>query len=337
MAELLTNIVKGVSRAGTNSSGKLWLVAKTVLLVLLSSILYNQVLAYEAQIGELHTILAGQYAILGLLVVALMMLANWILECAKWRHLLKHIVKVDASQAMKSILSGVSVALVTPGRVGEYGGRLLGIPANGRTKALLANGVGSIAQNICNIGIGIIGVVGYSALYLNMNQSSVVASIGIAGLVLSVMIFVYYNLQVVVTALTAMGDGKWLRKLTDHASFVQSYSSRDLSYVLLLSLCRYMVYACQYVILIILCGVTTDPLAAFLGVAVVFFVQSGIPLPPMLSVLARGEMAIWIWSVFSTKVVSILAATFLLWSINLVIPALIGAIVIWLADLRPST
>jgi hypothetical protein len=62
------------------------------------------------------------------------------------------------------------------------------------------------------------------------------------------------------------------------------------------------------------------------GIFLVFLIQSGIPLPPFLSMLARVEIAVIIWSVFERDVMIILSATFSLWIINLLIPSLIGAI-----------
>jgi hypothetical protein len=106
-----------------------------------------------------------------------------------------------------------------------------------------------------------------------------------------------------------------------------------LFYILTLSFVRYAVYLGQYVLLIFFFGVTDQLVPAILGVSTLFFLQSNLPLPPALSVLARGEMAIFLWSVFSSNVLGIVAATFSLWIINLVIPSILGAMIISQADL----
>jgi hypothetical protein len=56
--------------------------------------------------------------------------------------------------------------------------------------------------------------------------------------------------------------------------------------------------------------------------------QTAIPLPPIVGLLARGEVALKIWGISSQNDLSILAATFTLWVINLIIPALIGLVFI---------
>jgi len=65
------------------------------------------------------------------------------------------------------------------------------------------------------------------------------------------------------------------------------------------------------------------------GISTIFLIQSGIPIPPFLGVLARGEIGIVIWSLFEVNELSILTLTFLIWILNLVVPALLGLIVIF--------
>ena len=67
-----------------------------------------------------------------------------------------------------------------------------------------------------------------------------------------------------------------------------------------------------------------------------FFVQASIPLPPVMGLLARGEIALFIWGFFSEDQVAILAATFTLFVINIAIPALFGMAFIVQANILKS-
>ena len=51
-----------------------------------------------------------------------------------------------------------------------------------------------------------------------------------------------------------------------------------------------------------------------------------------MGLLARGEVALKIWGLFTHNDLSILAATFSLWVINLIIPAFIGLVFILQAN-----
>lgn len=278
---------------------------------------------------ELKEVLDGHTFSMPLLAsVCLLMLANWGIEVLKWKKLISGFSRITFGTALRSVLSGVALAIVTPARLGEYAGRLLGIEAADRAKAVLANGVGSIAQNIANISLGLVATVAYASMFLGANKSTIIALIGISLAVLGILLLVLSRLDVFALSLHKYKHKPWIASLIKQAAFLGSYNAKDMLVVLGLSYSRYFVYAIQYVILVLICGVTSSPTYALIGVSVIFFIQSGIPLPPVLSVLARGELAIFIWAVFSDNVPAILSATFLLWFINLLVPAIVGALLI---------
>jgi len=176
-------------------------------------------------------------------------------------------------------------------------------------------------------------ILAYISMFLSLNSTTLAALVTITGLVLIVLFTLYFRLDLITSFLIKYQQYKLIDRLQNQSKFLSAYTSPELMNVLGLATLRYMVFSFQYVILILLCGITADPLLASIGVGVIFFLQSGVPLPAMLSVLARGEIAIWVWAVVSANVMAILSATFLLWLINLVLPALVGAIIIWKSDL----
>ena len=50
---------------------------------------------------------------------------NWGFEAKKWQVLLKPLQPINFFTAFKSVLSGVTLSINTPNRIGEYGGRIL--------------------------------------------------------------------------------------------------------------------------------------------------------------------------------------------------------------------
>lgn len=119
-----------------------------------------------------------------------------------------------------------------------------------------------------------------------------------------------------------------MKMLRQQARVISLFDQDVLLRVLHLSIGRYLIYSTQYVLILYYVGVDIPLLAAVTGVAVIYLLQSGIPLPPMLSVIARGELAIIIWSLFSDNIGGILAATFGLWVLNLLLPALLGLLIV---------
>ena len=251
---------------------------------------------------------------------------NWLIESVKWRMLIlpwKNLTKIDA---MKAIYAGISVGLVTPARIGEYGGRLLLIDGEDRIKSIPATLISSIAQNISNIIGGYIGALIFCCCYFSFNRFVYIAGSILGLLVIIMLCALFFN----ITKLKLDGLNRWWwgKLLNKQAHVISQYDRPILKRVLTLSYLRYLIYCTQYVLILDFLGLELSLLAAFSGVAVIYLFQSGIPLPPMLSVIARGELAIVIWSLFTANVGGILVATFGLWVINLVFPALLGLLII---------
>ena len=256
----------------------------------------------------------------------LLMPINWLIESVKWRMLIlpwKNLTKIDA---MKAIYAGISVGLVTPARIGEYGGRLLLIDGEDRIKSIPATLISSIAQNISNIIGGYIGALIFCYCYFSFNRYVYIVGSILGLLVIIMLCALFFN----ISKLKLDGLNRWWlgKLLNKQAHIISQYDRPILKRVLTLSYLRYLIYCTQYVLILDFLGLELSLLAAFSGVAVIYLFQSGIPLPPILSVIARGELAIVIWSLFTANVGGILVATFGLWVINLVFPALLGLLII---------
>jgi type III secretory pathway component EscU len=142
------------------------------------------------------------------------------------------------------------------------------------------------------------------------------------------MMLIYFRIDLLGGIIAYLPDWAWVKKVKSSIVTFNGVTSTTLFSLLGVSLIRYITYLSQYVLIIYFFGVTDNFFASVLGVITIFFLQSNLPLPPALSVLARGEMAIFLWSVFTTNVLGVLAASFTLWLINLVFPAILGTIII---------
>ena len=303
-----------------------WL--KLLLLALVGYVLYDQIILNQDMATIQYQLNKGLKGSSWVYLVGciLLMPINWLLESVKWRMLIlpwRNITKIDA---MKAIYAGISLGLVTPARIGEYGGRLLLIDGEDRIKSIPATLISSIAQNISNIIGGYIGALIFCYCYFSVNRFVYIAG-SILGLLAIIMLCaVFFNISKL--NLDGLNRWKWGKILNKQAHVLSRYDRPVLQRVLTLSYLRYLIYCMQYVLILYFLGLELSVLAAFSGVAVIFLFQSGIPLPPMLSVVARGDLAIVIWSLFTANVGGILVATFGLWVINLVFPALLGLLII---------
>ena len=113
---------------------------------------------------------------------------------------------------------------------------------------------------------------------------------------------------------------------------LRQYERRELFEALFWSFARYVIYSLQYYFMLRFFGIDVPFLRAASCIATIYLLQTSIPLPPVVGLLARGEVALKIWGLFTHNDLSILAATFSLWVINLIIPAFIGLVFILKAN-----
>jgi hypothetical protein len=312
------------------------IVIKTGVLLILAAILYIQ-LFVRHDISELsnqfYDSLSLSFGSLYFTSVMVLMPINWLLESIKWNTLVSRFQSFGIKKSMLSVLSGVSMAIMTPGRIGEYGGRLVGIQPENRPKAILANLISSLSQNIINLGLGLVMALFFFNTYMEIQQGVFLSIVFASTLIVCALLLAFFRIDLLDGLLAYLPQHKWVKQIKGSVSSFSTLDNRTLFYILGLSFIRYSVYLSQYVLLIFFFGVTDQLVPAILGVSTLFFLQSNLPLPPALSVLARGEMAVFLWSVFTSNVLGIVAATFSLWIINLVIPAVFGGVIISQADL----
>lgn len=299
-----------------------------LILVLLTWAIYHQVF----QRKDLGAVLSGfrehfRWERSGWIFLAILLMPlNWGLETYKWRYLLQPELHLPFFTALRSILAGISVSLFTPNRIGEYGGRLLLIPASKSWLGLSATFIGSVAQWVVLLLAGCWGIATVG-LDLWPKMAIYYQSFGwlLWGIAL-VLPILYIHIGRLSDWLKRL---QWLNKLKEQQrvqlhSGLQSYKKDKLMWVLAMAFARYAIYSSQYLLLLYGFGFEMDPILGLAGIAMIFLVQSSVPLPPFLALVARGELALLLWSEYGANELVILASTFSLFIINLIVPALLG-------------
>gem|GEM_PF-68987 len=263
-----------------------------------------------------------------LITVIALMPVCWILEAKKWKLLMSPALKMSFRRAIGAVLGGVAISLFTPNRIGEYGGRILFVPSKYNWRAVIATLVGSFAQNLVHVTFGLIAVVMF-LVFSSVVPYALRTGIGVLTvLVLIVGVLVYFRLPALSIWADKFTPPKWLQRPWRALKYVQQITDRDLLIALGFSLTKYLVFSTQFVVLLLYFGVDVPVVWLFSGVAVMYLMQTGVPLPPFVDVVARSELAVLLWASFAVNELSVLAASFFLWVINLLIPAFFGLIAI---------
>lgn len=315
------------------------LLVKLPLTLLLLWVLYRQVFA-EGQgqilLREMGKRWQWPHLWLFFFVVGMMPL-NLALETWKFRLLTKQFLPTGFPVLFKSVLGGMAVALVTPNRIGEYAGRVLFLKKKYGWQAVAATVVGSLSQLLIIIGAGLVGTLAYHSNWLTDNGVSVSLLLFFGVSLVGVMLVFYYNVDLLLPLLRRVPLGGLYRKILSRLSFLRHYSFGKLSAILLVAAVRYLTYCTQYVLLLWFFGLEAPFQGALATVAMVFLIQASIPLPPLASLIARGELALMAFGANGNELlVPVMSATFLLFFINVALPALAGLFLIWFTNIRET-
>lgn len=297
-----------------------------IVMIGITWLVYEKLWVQDKEIGYLQHIKqsVNGKSIYFFSMCALLAPFNWLFESKKWQELVAPFQEMSFKQTASAILTGITLGVLTPSRLGEYGGRLLHIKEGNRGRALYAHFMGSLSQNIPILLLGAIScAIYFSKHYLESELLGLAISSLI--LLLTVLLITLYLQNDFITK--KIFEHKYITKYAK--GFVPTqYSKSTLQKVAIFSLLRYMIYVSQYLFLLYCFGINVSITEGLIGVCVIFLFQTGLPLPPALSVLARTELALIIWSVYSSNQLSILTVPILLWMINLLVPAIMGSIII---------
>jgi len=303
---------------------------KLVIVALLLWTIYRQVFARE-NIDDLWAVFVGHFAFPNLYwLIALVALVpvNWGIEAQKWNRLIRNFVRLSFWETYKAILAGITVSLFTPNRIGEYGGRILLVPAEHNWKAIIATLVGSFSQLLILLAMGLPGAIYFSKTFLHTEvyllRAAFVSGLAFVGL----SVFCFFNIDLAIPVARRIPFPNWLRRYLKHVAVLQNYTTRELAGVLGLSWLRYLTYSVQYYLALRFFDVPVPFLMGLAGISTIYLMQTSIPLPPVMGLLARGEIALFVWGFFSSNNLNILAASFSVFIINLAIPALLGSLFI---------
>ena len=312
---------------------------KLLLVGLIGWALYQQVLAGEDQRALWANFLrhfGGREHLYFLVAAVGLVPINWALETAKFRFLIRAFTTKGFWESYRIVLAGVAVSIFTPNRVGEYGGRVLLVEARYNWKVVVATLVGSLAQLLALLCGGLTGGSYFLSVYLLPDEPWLPYGLVGLGALVAGLLFLYFRISTTVRLTRSWPFPAGLRRYLRHLIVLRHYRKRELLVTLGYGLLRYLTYCTQYYLLLRFYGIGIDYPTALAGAATIYLIHSGLPLPPVVGFLARGNIAILVWGIFTDQDLDILAASYSLFTLNLALPALIGAVFILQTNLLKS-
>jgi hypothetical protein len=261
-------------------------------------------------------------------IVFLFMLFNWGIEARKWQLLLSPLQRMPFLRAFKATLTGVSFAMNTPNRIGEYGGRMLFVDEGNRLKSVSLTIAGSFSQLIITL---LLGVTGLYILADQLMQKEQFNSLTIwfksvrwiLVIITALCILIYFRISWIIKGVEKLPG---MTAFVQHISVMEKLSVTLLLRVLLLSLLRFIIFTIQYNLLLQVLHVGVDVWVGFWLVSVLFLFLAILPTIAILELGLRWEYSLFLFSLYSTNTVGIYTVATAIWLINLVVPAMAGSL-----------
>ncbi len=264
----------------------------------------------------------NQDKVLVFIAVMILMVVNWLLESAKWKLLLKYISPASWLRCFRSVMSGVTVSILTPNRIGEFAGRVMHLDRGVRVKAAIASVIGSMNQLLITVIAGGIGLISSLDLIITEKHFHNLVTILIFTII-SFAIYIYFRIP----GLTRLANKfSLLRKLLLYTSVFEKYTSFTLVKLSALSAIRYLVFSFQFILMLHWFDVNISWIDCMKGISIMYLVLAIVPSIALSELTIRGSVALYFFSNYSGNSSGILAATSIIWLINLAIPALAGAL-----------
>ena len=266
-------------------------------------------------------------------LVVLLMPVNWGIEARKWQLAMRRDGGISFKDAFRAIFTGATMASFTPNRMGEYLGRILYVKEGRRVAAISLTMIGSVAQLLVT---GVVGTLGLIRLLPLLRKQALAGNptmewglpltLILVGVMLLGLGFLYFQFPRLARQLARIPG---IRKLGAFIKVLENFDRNILLRILFLSFVRYIVFIIQYSLVFPVFSVWLGFGQVWGGMSVVFLIMAVVPTFTFLTELGlRWGASIQVLELFSSNTIGIFAASFTIWLINLVIPALIGSLLI---------
>jgi len=259
--------------------------------------------------------------ILVLSAVFLLMLLNWGLEALKWRRLISQVEKITLWRAVESVFCGLTWAVFTPNRIGEYGGRVFFLSPKRRIIGVVAMAVGNIGQMVLTNIFGAIALCIFIYRFVDVDYRLFYALVALSVMFCLFFIIFYFNIKWLNGILLSVS---YTRKYKKFYSILARYRKKELLNILIYCLARYTVFSSQYFILFYWLIPGIHYMDILMMVSILFFVQSTLPSLDLFDIGVRSMTASYFFSSVTDQNVAVIACTAGIWLVNIIIPAILG-------------
>ncbi|MCF0041681.1 lysylphosphatidylglycerol synthase transmembrane domain-containing protein [Dyadobacter fanqingshengii] len=311
-----------------NLQNLLW-IGKLIITLLILSYIYKTFRNEQKGIGDVgavfHDILVSEHFPI-LFSMLMLVPVNWALESLKWQQLAKKVVDINFRDAFRGTLTGLAFGVAAPAQLGDTFGRVAALKSDRRLEAIGA----AIVSNGIQFYISVVaGAVGWLHLQEKIGltlQSKQIINMLLVAVIISGIVVVWFR-----KPLTDWRPKRLVfQKAHAYLRIIGNYSAWDLVVSTLYGSLRYAVFLSQFVLALSLFDFPIPSLELASAVSLIFLAKTLIPAINVLGDLGLREFtALLVFKQYNLPAEEIIAATFLVWILNVLGPILIGIFLIW--------
>jgi len=316
---------------------------RLAIILLTFGFLYDQIFFRKnlQEIIQYIPTVSGTHGLYMNLIFAILLIpVNQYLEIVKWKYLIDKLEKVSIWTATKAVLTGISVSMFMPNRMGDYLGRVFVLKHANRLQATLITLLGSMAQLLITLVYGFLAVLFFYPWYYDMGEelnvwvySGLVLFILVTTIVL---VFAYLNFAGFSDILKRI-SGRFYNRIKKYSEVFSWYTVKNLLLVLLLSALRYVVFSFQFYLLLKVFDIPVNYYAAIILIGLVYLLMTLIPTIALSELGVRGSVSLFVFSLYLQPLemwsddtgFGVVTAASVLWLMNLALPALFGLIFVY--------
>ncbi|MCE7065883.1 lysylphosphatidylglycerol synthase transmembrane domain-containing protein [Dyadobacter sp. CY326] len=311
-----------------NLQNLLW-IGKLVVTVLILSYIYKTFRNEQKGIGDVgavfQNILVSDHVPF-LFFMLILVPVNWALESLKWQQLAKKVVDITFRDAFRGTLTGLAFGVAAPAQLGDTIGRVAALKSDRRLEAIGAAIVSNGIQFYISVAAGAVGWLHLQDKIGLSSQSKQFVNLLLAFVTLSGIVVVWFRKPL----MDWHPKRKIFQKIHAYLRIIGSYSALDLGLSTLYGSLRYAVFLSQFVLALSLFDFPVPALELASAVSLIFLAKTLIPAINVLGDLGLREFtALLVFEQYNLPAEEIIAATFLVWILNVLGPILIGIFLIW--------
>lgn len=292
------------------------------MVVLLAFVWHFRTLTERLDWAAFGTALARPGRWVFLLLAVLLMPLNWWLEARKWYGLLRVFLPWGFTRTWRAVLAGLCLSAITPNRIGEIGGRMAVARKDEWPGVVTSSVLGSACQWIAFLLIAWPGLIWTADDLLRTRLPFSIHwlwPVGPGLLLLGYWLGLPALLRLIIW-LESRFKGSWEELRRGLESVKLALMVRAGLYACV----RFLVYCTQLYLLLWFFGLELPLVEGIAGIAGIYLVQAGIPLPPGVNLVTRTEIGLLLWGDDPTTAAATLAAFTTLFVVNVLLPALPG-------------